>query len=83
MGHRHGYHDCWFARVVTAAMLVKRFSPLGSKFYINANSATKNCIVLATNMAALSRGCKSRICDLTNALDTVSREEDMSKLMLA
>ena len=38
-----------------------RFSPLGTKLYFHANSTKKDCFLLTTNMAALSRGCKPRI----------------------
>ena len=40
----------------------KRFPPLGTKLFYHANSAKKFFIVLTTNMAALSRGCKRSIC---------------------
>ena len=39
----------------------KLFSPLGTKLYVHANSSRKNSIVLTTNKAALSHGCKPRI----------------------
>ena len=39
----------------------KRFPPLGTKLFYHANSAKKFFIVLTTNMAALSRGCKRSI----------------------
>ena len=38
----------------------KHFSPLGSKLHFCVNSLRKNSIVLTTNMAASSRGCKPR-----------------------
>ena len=44
----------------------KRFPPLGTKLFYHANSAKKFFIVLTTNMAALSRGCK-------RSIDTVRR----------
>ena len=57
---------CWFARDVTAAMLLvkkeqKPFSPLGTKLYFHVNSSRKYSFVLTPNMAALLRGCKPRI----------------------
>ena len=45
---------CWWSRR-------KHFSPLGTKLYFRVNSTRKSSIVLPTNMAALSRSCKSRI----------------------
>ena len=39
----------------------KRFPPLETKLFYHANSAKKFFIVLTTNMAALSRGCKRSI----------------------
>ena len=46
----------------------KRFPPLGTKLFYHANSAKKFFIVLTTNMAALSRGCKRSIaCDFQKA----------------
>ena len=42
----------------------KRFPPLGTKLFYHANSAKKFFIVLTTNMAALSRGCKRSILQL-------------------
>ena len=41
----------------------KHFSPLGTKLYFHLNSSRKYYFVLTPNMAALSRGCKPRICD--------------------
>jgi len=38
----------------------KHFSPLGTKLYFHVNSPRKNSIVLTSNMAALSRGCKNQ-----------------------
>ena len=56
---------CWFARDVTAAMLVvkkKSTSLLGElESYFHVNFSRKKSIVLTPNMAALSRGWKSRI----------------------
>ena len=40
----------------------KYLSPLGTKLYFCVNSSRKNSIVLTLNMAALSPGCKPRIC---------------------
>ena len=39
----------------------KHFSPLGTKCHFHANSSRKNSVVLTTDMAALSRGCKPRV----------------------
>ena len=54
----------WFARDVTAAMLVVKNKiispPLGTKLYFYVNSSRKNSIVLTPNMTALSSGCKPR-----------------------
>jgi len=53
---RYFKNYCWFAREVTAAMLVvcwwseqKHFSPLGTIPYFHVNSSRKNSIVLTTN----------------------------------
>ena len=40
----------------------KHFSPLGTKLYFHVNFSRKYSFVLTPNMAALSRGCKPRIC---------------------
>ncbi len=45
---------CWMAET-------KRSPPLGTKLFYYANSAKTCFIVLSSNMAALSRGCKPRI----------------------
>ena len=50
---RHGGHVGWQEQWSV--------SPLGTKLYYYANSAKRNCIVLPTNMAAVSSGCKPRI----------------------
>ena len=50
-------------------------SSLGTKLYYFANSAKTNCIVLPTNMAALSRGCKPRIVSLASSNETKSTEQ--------
>ena len=39
----------------------KHFSPLETKHHFHVNSLRKNYIVLTTNMAASSRGCKLRV----------------------
>ena len=39
----------------------KHLSPLGTKRHFHVNYSRKNSIVLTTNMAALSRGCKQNI----------------------
>ena len=67
------YFNCWFARDVTAAMLVggqeqKHFSPLGTKLNFHVNSSRKYSFVLTPNMAALSRGCKPRIPQVNSTL---------------
>ena len=67
---RHS-HYCWFARDVrrpcwwcVGGQEQEHFSLLGTKPYFHLNSSRKNSIVLTTNMAALSRGCKPRIAGL-------------------
>ena len=62
-GHRK-FPYCWFARDVTAAMLVvknKGISLLWELLYFHANSSRKYSFALAPNMAALLRGYKPRI----------------------
>ena len=51
--HLTSRRPCWLVRTITC--------PLRWKLYYYANSAKRNCIVLPTNMAAVSRGCKPRI----------------------
>ena len=60
--------NCWFVRDVTVAMLVVKnknisrpFSPLGTKLHFHVNSLREIKLVLTTNMAVLSCGCKPRI----------------------
>ena len=43
-------------------------SPQGTKLYYYANSAKRNCVVLPSNMAAVSHGCKRTLSSLQAGL---------------
>ena len=56
---------CWFARDITAAMLVGKNKSIsliwGNKLHFYVNSSRKNSVILTTSMAVLSDGCEPRM----------------------